>query len=101
MDVQVHVDAEAVNKMVADAILKSALGKQIEEAIKRQISSLSTSYNNPLDAEISRMIASIAREQLQAEHGETIRKRITTALAIKLTDEFIDRVVEKAADRYS
>jgi hypothetical protein len=98
---EISVDHEAVNKMLADAILKSAIGEAVEKAIKNQISSLTTSYNNPIESVIASHVHQIAREILVEQHGQLIRERIAAALSAKLTDDFISRVCDKAADRYS
>ncbi len=95
------IDPQAVNKLVADAILKSALGDAVKQAIDKQISGLTRSYDNPLESVIRNHLAELAREVLREEHGPALRERMKVALAEKLSDEFISRVCEAAASKYA
>jgi hypothetical protein len=94
----INVDPESINKMVSDAILQSAIGKSLETAIKRVVGSLDNQYNNPLDPVISQYIAEEARKVLLANHTDQIRAALAKRLSEKLTDDFIEKIVE-AADR--
>ncbi len=101
MELNVNVDADAINKMVSDAILKSTLGDAVKKAIDTQLANLTRSYDNPLESVIRMHVADMVREVLRTEHQEALRQRLVAALAEKLSDEFIDRVCEKAADRFA
>jgi hypothetical protein len=101
MDLNINIDADAVNKAVVDAIVKSAIGEQVAASVKRVMEGLRSSYNNPIDTVISSHVSAIVRDVLEKEYGATIREKIAEALKSKLSDEFIQRVVEKAADRYA
>ena len=45
-------------------------------------------------------VAVICREVLIKEYGETIREKIKESLANKLSNDFIDRICEKASEKY-
>lgn len=98
---ELKIDAQAINDMVADAILKSAIGDAVKKAIEKELVNLNKSYDNPLEAVIRNHVAGIVRDVLVKEHGEMIRQKISAALASKLSADFIDRVCEKATDRYT
>ena len=97
---ELKIEPEAVNKLVADAVLNSAIGESVKKAIEKEVANLTRSYDNPLESVIRNHVAEIARTVLREEHGEFIKERIKEALAAKLSDEFIDSVCEKAASRY-
>lgn len=97
---ELKIDPEAVNKLVADAVLNSAIGEAVKKAVDKEIVNLSQSYNNPLESVIRNHVAEITRTVLREEHGEAIRAKVSASLAQKLSDDFIDRVCEKAAERY-
>lgn len=97
---ELKIDPGAVNKLVADAVLNSAIGEAVKRAIEKEIANLSRGYDNPLESVVRNHVAEIARSVLLEEHGEAIRAKLSVALAAKLSDEFIDRVCEKAAERY-
>ena len=97
---EVFVNPEAVNKLVADAVLKSAIGKQVEEAVKRAVEGLSRTYDNPIDNVLKYQIAEMCREVLVKEHSEAIKKKLTAKIADKLTDDFIDKLAAAAMKSY-
>lgn len=97
---ELKIEPEAVNKLVADAVLNSAIGEAVKKAVEKEIANLSQSYNNPLESVIRNHVAEIARTVLREEHGEAIKARLSAALAQRLSDDFIDRVCESAAQRY-
>lgn len=101
MDLNINIDADAINKAVVDAIVKSAIGEQVVASVKRVMDGMRTSYNNPIDAVINQHVAAIVRDVLEKEYGPVMREKIAEALKTKLSDEFIQRVVEKASDRYA
>ena len=45
---ELKIDPEAVNKLVSDAILNSAIGEAIKTAIAKETANLTRSYDNPL-----------------------------------------------------
>ena len=97
----IEIDPQAVNQLVADAVLKSALGDAVKNAVAKEIANLSRGWDNPLEQVVRSHVAEIAREVLRANHGDAIRERIRQALATKLSDEFIDRVCDSVASKYS
>lgn len=97
---ELKIEPEAVNKLVADAVLNSAIGEAVKKAVEKEIANLSLGYNNPLENVIRNHVAEIARTVLREEHGEAIKARLSAALAQRLSDDFIDRVCESAAQRY-
>ena len=98
---EIKIEGEAVNKMVADAILKSAIGEAVKAAIEKELKNLSKAYDNPLEAVIRNHISNQVRELLITEYSAQIKVSIQEKLALELTDEFIYSMAEKAADRYS
>lgn len=97
---ELKIEPEAVNKLVADAVLNSAIGEAVKKAVEKEIANLSRGYDNPLENVIRNHVAEIARTVLHEEHGEAIKARLSAALAQRLSDDFIDRVCESAAQRY-
>ncbi len=97
---ELKIDPEAVNKLVADAVLNSAIGEAVKKAIEKELANLSRSWENPLEIVVRHHVADIARKVLIEEHGQAIREKIAAALAEKLSNDFIDRVCEKAAEKY-
>lgn len=96
---ELPIDADVINKFVADAVLKSAIGDAVRKAVDKALEGLNRSYDNPLEAVVRNHVAELAREVIRTEHGDMLRERMKVALAEKLSEEFIDRVCEEAARR--
>ena len=97
---ELKIDPEAVNKLVADAVLNSAIGEAVKKAVEKELANLSRGYDNPLEIVVRTHVADIALTVLREEHGTAIREKIAAALSLKLSDAFINRVCEKAVERY-
>lgn len=94
MAFEVNIDAEAINKHVADAIIGSAIGAAIKAAIEKEVRALSSSYDNPLQAVIRDEIKRIAASIILNEHQETIAATVREAMTDKVTGEIIGRIID-------
>jgi uncharacterized protein YajQ (UPF0234 family) len=103
MELKVNLDAATVNQYVAQAVLDSAIGDQINQVLQEKISNIGKSWNpdNPLrkviEAEISNQIQKLIREREYADLiRETIKKQITEELISKITtaafEAFLDKI---------
>jgi hypothetical protein len=101
--VEINIDPQAVNQLVADAVLKSAVGETLKVAVDNALKGL-MAYNSPIEAEVKRHVAQMVREILEKEHAEPIKERIRVAVAGAITDEMMDKIISKAVaqvnDRY-
>lgn len=93
---ELNIDPEAINKMVSDAILKSALGAAIEAAVKRSVQNLDRTYDNPLDKVVEKIISEEAYKTVVNLHGDRIKELVTA----KLTEEFLGQVVNSAWEHF-
>lgn len=48
MTMEIKIDSEMVNKVVAESIIKSALGKGLEDAINKAMKETLEGYNSPV-----------------------------------------------------
>ncbi len=98
---ELNINAEDVNRLVAEAVLKSKIGDAVKAAVAKELVNLSRSYDNPIESVVRNHVAELCREVLRTEHGDVIRAKVSAALATKLSDTFIDRVCEQAVQRYN
>lgn len=98
---ELKLDPNDVNKLVADAVLNSAIGEAVKKAVEKELSTLNRSWDNPIEAVVRNHVCNMIRDVLNKEHGDVIRERVKAALASKLSQEFIDRVCEAAASKYT
>jgi len=99
MNVDVKIDAEQINKMVASAILNSVIGKEINEAINKFIKSCDqiNTWNNPItkavESEIRKQIAFIINNEYKCVIEQKIKKCIT--------DDVVSSITAKAWEYYT
>ncbi len=90
-EINVNLDPEQINRAVADAIIKSAIGEHLDKAIKGEVEKLSRSYDNPVQkivqAEIRDAITNIVHEQYSG--------KIKIMVAEKVTEQFTEELFEK------
>jgi hypothetical protein len=94
LDVKVDIDAEQVNKMIAEAVLNSVLGKEIKKHIQDYASKINSTYDNPIKDIVKRTVDQIVWDILNADYKEAIRAEITRQLADKMSDEFIEGIAK-------
>ncbi|MEJ1404715.1 MAG: hypothetical protein RPU73_12740 [Candidatus Sedimenticola sp. (ex Thyasira tokunagai)] len=94
MDLNVNIDPEQINKLVAEAVLNSAIGEQVKAQVQKNVDELGKSYNNPIDAVIKKHINDLILQCLMAEHAELLKAKVHEALSGKITDEFVNKVMD-------
>jgi hypothetical protein len=88
---KVDLKPEDVNKAIVDAVLKSTLGKTVTDAIEANVKKLvGSTYNNPIDQEINRVIVEVVRVQVLLK-----QEQIRNIIAERITDKMINDAVEK------
>lgn len=92
MDIEVNVDSDAINKMVTDAILDSAIGKTLREVVEKKVNDLGKSYNNPIEAAVDREVQLIVQKLVQDQFKPMIEARVNELL----TEEMTTRIVTAA-----
>lgn len=91
--IQVAVDPEAINRYVAESVLKSALGKAIADGVEAVMKG-SAYGRSPVEtavtAAIQEQIRLYARELVRGEYADRIRQ----AVADRLTPERIGEIAD-------
>ena len=100
MELNVDIDPEQINKMVADAVLESALGEAVKKTIAEQVKSISSSYNNPLESVIRKYMQDMVEQVLIKDYGKELKAKVNTAVASKITDDFIGKIIESGFRNY-
>jgi hypothetical protein len=88
MSIEVNVDAAAVNKMVTDAILDSAIGKTLREVVEKKVADLGKSYNNPIELAVDREVQLLVSSMV----NEKFKPMIAAKVAELMTDEMVSRI---------
>lgn len=100
MELNVNIDPEQINKMVADAVLESALGDAVKKVINEQVKKLSSSYNNPLESVVQQHIVNMIRDTLVTEYADDFKSKVHKAVADKMNDDFVGKVIEAGLRNY-
>ncbi len=89
MGIEVQVDAEAVNKMMTDAILDSAIGKTLREVVEKKVAELGSSYNNPIaaavDREVQLLVSSIVNEKFKPMIAARVQELLTEEMVTRIS----------------
>jgi hypothetical protein len=97
MGIEVQVDAEAVNKMVTDAILESAIGKTLREVVEKKVADLGRSYNNPIelavDREVQVLVSSMVNEKFKPLIAERVNELVTEELVTRIAGAAWDSLI--------
>lgn len=94
---ELNIEPESINRYVAEQIMASVIGEQLKRTIAEQVKTMfGSSYNNPLEPIIKRHVADAISRVLAEEHGEAIREQVRKAMTNKITDEFVNSVVDMA-----
>lgn len=97
MEFNLDIDAEQVNKMVADAILQSTIGEHLRREIEEQVKRLTHPFNNPLKPVIEQQVAAILRDIIREEYQEKIEAEARR----QITDKLVHDTVFAAVEAYS
>jgi len=94
MDLNINIDPEQINKMVAEAVLNSAIGEQVKKQVQKNVDELGKSYQNPIDAVIKKHVNDLILKCLISEHADLLKSKIHESVSGKMTDEFINKVMD-------
>jgi hypothetical protein len=92
---EVKLDPEHVNKVVAETIIKAALGQQLEKAIQKSLDDCVNGYNAPVKVLVSQHVNEAIRAVLDRDY----REKIIAMIAEKLSKEHIDTIVEASVSK--
>ena len=94
MDLNINIDAAAVEKSVTEAIIKSCIGPAIESALRERLSDFR--LRDTIGKVIDQQIAVIVRDLLLKEETGSKMKE---AVKSHLSDEMLKVIVGKACDK--
>lgn len=87
MTIEVNIKPDDIDALVRDAIMKSSLGKLIDDTIKTVTKA--GAYNNPIEEAIKKFYSDQTYKVLNELMHDKIVDALRIALAEKLTDEWI------------
>lgn len=86
MNIDLKLDPEQLNQAIAEAVIKSSLGKMVKDAIEDLFKNLRNDYKfkDTIDVAIRTEVSNIIVEQVHARRDE-----IAEIVKGKLTDQFL------------
>lgn len=91
-DLSITADPEAINKFLAESILKSQLGQTITEKARAALNDYR--FANEVEAAIKGMVYQQAREFV--EGNEEFKAQVIAAVSKSMTPELVERVAAEA-----
>ena len=90
---EIKVDNEMVNQIVAKAILDSSIGKIVEENVQKTLATWN--MQQAMEQAIKEIVFSYAREYTLKTYSEQIAAKAKELIDAKLTSDFIKTKVEE------
>jgi len=81
---------EDIDKFIKEAILKSALGKNIETTIDKAVNDAIDRYDSPIKQLVNEVIRGLIKEQLDKPE---YKQQITDAIVKRITPKTIDDIL--------
>lgn len=97
MAIEINIKPEDVDALVKDAIMKSAFGKTIQDAINKVLNA--HSYNSPIEDVLKKHISDVAKTLMQTEWKEKLDNAVRSAIAARLTDAHLQKISDEAINR--
>lgn len=94
-----NLTPEQINQFLADAVLKSQIGKAVEDAVARSIGSLTKTYDNPFDHVIKNHIHSIIEKEIVTKYAPLLQEKVEKAIANFMTEEYTQKVIEAGLEK--
>ena len=92
----VKIDPDTVNRYLADRILESAIGEELQRQITKAVTELGQSYRSPF--------ANIIAQHVEMEIARLIREeyveQITALVREKVTEQFTADLIDKAFEAF-
>lgn len=95
---EIDVKPEDINRIVADAVAKSAIGQHVRSAVEKALNDLAKSYQNPYDEAIKSIVTAEVRRVVEQEFGTAIREKAAQRVRDSLTDTVLAGIAEKAVN---
>lgn len=93
---QLNLTPDDIDALVKQTILKSGVGKAIEEAITKAL----TGYNSPVDAAVKAVVQELLVRELQTgAWNEKIQTAVRAAIEARVSAETIDRIVTESINK--
>lgn len=99
-EINVSIDPEQVNKAVAEAIIQSTIGEELERIISREVEKLSRSYNNPIEGVVQRQVELAITTTIHDNYAVKIRELVAEKVTEKFTDDLFEKLWRSFEGRY-
>lgn len=98
MQIELKIDPASIEKQVTEAIVASAFGKQLKEAIDSALKNMGSSYSwdNQLKKFVEGQMVQIVRETIETEYKDAIVTQLRAKLTPELLSGLTDQVVNEA-----
>lgn len=92
---EIKIDSESVNKVVAEAIIKSAMGKELEAAINKAMTEVVPGWDSPVKKLVQNHVHQAIREVLERDY----KSKIVEMLSEKLSNEHVATIVDASVTK--
>lgn len=94
------IDANEINKLLAEGFLKSEVGKRIEESVKKAVGGFGYDWDRTIKMIVDSYMQEQVRLILTTTHAQAIKDLVAKKCAELVTDEVVGQMVTKALKVY-
>jgi len=103
MEINVNLEANAVNEAIAKAVVESRLGAALKERIEKFLDDKShygvPNFSDAMKRAVDDELQKIVTQLIHNEYADSIREKVRSQLTDELVSDLVCRAVEKLGDR--
>lgn len=100
MQLNVDISPEQINQAVADAIIKSAIGDQLQKVIEEEVKKLAQNYNNPIGIVVNRYVHEAIEGIIREKYADRIKELVAEQVTKEFTEDLFSKMWNSFKNRY-
>lgn len=95
MTIEINFKPEDIEQFVKDSLLKSSIGKAIQDQVNRAIGG----YSDAVGQAVSQLVKQMTIEIINEKYRDQIKTSIISVIEKKLTQELVDKTVMNVMEK--
>ncbi len=93
---EISIDPKMINEFMANKLIESSIGVELEKIIVKKLQECQSSYNNPIEPVVGQFIRDMVQQILKDKFYATVEERVRALM----TDEIVKKMIDKMVDTY-
>lgn len=96
MNVKLDITPEQINDLIVKSVVESAIGESLKDIIELKVKAFKSTYNNPMEPIIEKMINEMMLKLVEEDYKEAIEAYVKE----HVTEDIVKELVSKMWDHY-